>query len=119
MNRKTRQLVYEKFNGHCAYCGCELEMKDMQVDHIKPLCRGYSIQLLSRIGKDEMENYNPSCRACNFRKGMLTIDEFRAELQKGVERLEKDFTFRMMVKYNQIKENVSPITFYFEGLNDG
>lgn len=32
----------------------------------------------------------------------------------SVERLEKDFTFRMMVKYGQVKENVSPITFYFE-----
>jgi hypothetical protein len=23
--QKIRKQVYEKYNGHCAYCGCELE----------------------------------------------------------------------------------------------
>ena len=31
--KKIRQIVYDKYNGHCAYCGCELEYKDMQIDH--------------------------------------------------------------------------------------
>lgn len=33
--KKDRLKIYEKYNGHCAYCGCELNYKDMQVDHIK------------------------------------------------------------------------------------
>ena len=33
--KKIRLLVYEKCNHRCAYCGCELEYKDMQVDHVK------------------------------------------------------------------------------------
>ena len=33
--KATREAVYRKYNGHCAYCGCELEYKDMQVDHAK------------------------------------------------------------------------------------
>ena len=32
--QKIRKQVYEKCNRHCAYCGCELEYKDMQVDHV-------------------------------------------------------------------------------------
>lgn len=32
--RLVREEVYSKYNGHCAYCGCRLEYKDMQVDHI-------------------------------------------------------------------------------------
>ena len=36
ISKKTREIVYNKYNGHCAYCGCEIEMKDMQVDHIVP-----------------------------------------------------------------------------------
>lgn len=40
MNKKTRLKVYEKYGGHCAYCGEAIEFKEMQVDHIKPLCRG-------------------------------------------------------------------------------
>ena len=35
LTKSQRQHVYEKYNGHCAYCGCELDIKDMQVDHIK------------------------------------------------------------------------------------
>ena len=30
----TRRLIYEKYNRRCAYCGCDLEYKQMQVDHI-------------------------------------------------------------------------------------
>ena len=33
--KKIREQVYQKYNGHCAYCGCELDYKDMQVDHVK------------------------------------------------------------------------------------
>lgn len=34
ISQKTRKAVYEKYGGHCAYCGCELDYKDMQVDHV-------------------------------------------------------------------------------------
>ena len=27
--------LYDRYNYKCAYCGCDLEYKDMQVDHIK------------------------------------------------------------------------------------
>lgn len=33
--KKDRLKIYEKYNGHCAYCGCELNYKDMQVDQLK------------------------------------------------------------------------------------
>ena len=36
LTKDERMAVYEKTNGHCAYCGCELEYKDMQVDHVIP-----------------------------------------------------------------------------------
>lgn len=32
--KKIRKQVYQKYNGHCAYCGSKLEYKDMQVDHV-------------------------------------------------------------------------------------
>ena len=33
--KKTRIELYEKYNHKCAYCGCDLDYKDMQVDHVK------------------------------------------------------------------------------------
>ena len=35
--KSVRIAVYQKCNGHCAYCGCDLQYKDMQVDHVIPL----------------------------------------------------------------------------------
>ena len=35
--KRVRLEVYEKCNHRCAYCGCELEYKDMQVDHVTSL----------------------------------------------------------------------------------
>ena len=32
---KKRIALYNRYNQRCAYCGCNLEYKDMQVDHIK------------------------------------------------------------------------------------
>ena len=37
LTKDERMAVYRKTNGRCAYCGCVLEYKDMQVDHIIPI----------------------------------------------------------------------------------
>lgn len=38
MNKKDRQILFDKYNGRCAYCGCELN-KYWQVDHVEPVNR--------------------------------------------------------------------------------
>lgn len=37
--KSVRKLVYEKYNGHCAYCGCEIPEKGFNVDHLYCLRR--------------------------------------------------------------------------------
>ncbi|MFT9078077.1 HNH endonuclease [Ethanoligenens sp.] len=37
LSQKMRRKIYEKTAGHCAYCGCNLQYEDMQVDHVKSL----------------------------------------------------------------------------------
>lgn len=37
ISKSVREQVYKKCHGHCAYCGCLLDYKDMQVDHVIPL----------------------------------------------------------------------------------
>lgn len=39
LSKETRIAVWEKYNKHCAYCGKEIEYKQMQIDHIEPLLR--------------------------------------------------------------------------------
>lgn len=47
--QKIRKQVYEKYNRHCAYCGCELKYKDMEVDHVIP---EYEVRKLRYLHKE-------------------------------------------------------------------
>lgn len=106
--KAIRQRVYKKYNGHCAYCGKAIAYKDMQVDHIQARYIG---------GKDNLENYNPACRPCNFYKSTMTIDQFRDELKKVQGRLRKVFIYRLAVAYGLVEEKDLNVQFYFERSN--
>lgn len=104
--KKIREQVYQKYNGHCTYCGCELEYKDMQVDHV--------ISVYWYNGSNDIDNLMPSCRMCNFYKGTCTLEEFREQLESLHERLRKPFIYRLALKYGLISEHKKKIEFYFE-----
>ena len=112
---KKRQEVWEKYNGHCAYCGCEITLKEMQVDHAEAI---YPHEKEYKAGQadylDSIENYMPACRMCNFYKSTSTIEGFRKNLQTLTDRLEKLFIYRLAKKYGIVKEYDKQIIFYFE-----
>ena len=124
LNKGVRRKVLRKYEGHCAYCGCTLELKDMQIDHIIPYTRKNSIE----IGRcydndyvkinykiDEYENLNPSCRVCNKWKGVWSVEEFRNEIQTQPNKLNNNSAgFRLAVRYGIIKPNNKKVDFYFE-----
>ena len=65
--KRVRLEVYEKCNHRCAYCGCELEYKDMQVDHVKSIYSNMDYkQTMTEQEMYSIENLLPSCRQCNF-----------------------------------------------------
>lgn len=115
--KKIRKLVFDKYNGHCAYCGCELEMKDMQVDHLQSVAR-------SRWMKTDMSDVNdisnlmPSCRSCNYYKGTSSLECFRKKLKTLMERVSKLFIYRLANKYNMVQETSWDNKFYFEKYGD-
>lgn len=79
--KKTRELVLNKYGGKCAYCGCDLTLSNMQVDHIKSVYASYLENDFVEIQGDSLENLNPSCRQCNFYKGTLNIEQFRYKIK--------------------------------------
>lgn len=104
--KKTRLAIYAKCQGHCAYCGCELEYKDMQVEHVVPLHIG---------GTDTPENMLPSCRSCNYYKSTLGIEDFREWLGGLHNRMLRDsVNYRTLTRFGLIAKNTAPIVFYFE-----
>lgn len=74
LTKQQRQKVYNKYNGHCAYCGCELEYKDMQVDHLIPLNDWNNSYTDEELWS--MDNLMPSCRLCNHYKRSYTLEHF-------------------------------------------
>ena len=62
-----RERLWEESAGHCIYCGKPVSLKEMEVDHIVPLCQG---------GNNNYENKVCSCPACNARKGGQDLEEF-------------------------------------------
>lgn len=116
--KKIRITLYEKYNHKCAYCGCDLEIKDMQVDHIKSVYANADIsQNMSESELYDISNLLPSCRQCNFYKSTMDIEKFRERLADTLmKNLQKNFNYKLALKYGLIKENIKPIEFYYEHL---
>jgi len=100
-----RQKVLKKHNGHCAYCGKEITLKTMQVDHIIPV-RG--------IGTDDFNNLNPSCRRCNYYKRGYTIEHFRQLILTLNERVMKNYIVKVAIDFGIISVKGWNSKFYFE-----
>lgn len=116
LSKSERIEVYNKYKGHCAYCGCKLEYKNMQVDHLIPL---YWSEKASGVGidrkdLDSFENLMPACRMCNFYKSTMSLEKFREQLETLHQRLEKQFIYRLAKKYGLVSEHPHHIEFYFE-----
>lgn len=106
LTKKERQQIHESFNKRCAYCGCDLAIKDMQVDHVKPLHNG---------GSDTLDNMFPACRPCNHRKSTLDIEQFRESICNFPKVLQRDsVTYRNAIRFGVILANPHKIKFYFE-----
>ena len=121
ISKAMRQRVFDKYNGHCAYCGCELEITDMQVDHLQPIASDFYWHPRHRVSQEEIEGLNnlmPSCRQCNFYKGIYHIDTFRRELKTLMERVRKPFIFRLAEKYRMVEEKKWDGKFYFERIKN-
>lgn len=71
LSKDMRTRVYEMYGGHCAYCGREIDITEMQVDHVQAVYLG---------GGDEMANYRPACRQCNFYKSTMSTEGLRSHM---------------------------------------
>jgi len=119
ITKSERKQVYEKCNGHCAYCGKSITRNELRVDHVHPLWRGTSDEELVRMnlvrGAHDLGNWMPSCNRCNVRKSTFTVEKFRVIISKQAERLKKyESRYRMALDYGLIVETNQPVVFYFE-----
>jgi len=128
MKKADRQKVFKKFDGHCAYCGEEIQYNEMQVDHVIPQSNFFSyvknkwkvpsfLTHLTEWDCNHKDNLFPTCRKCNNWKTSFDLELFRDELSMQVKRVNKvSAGYRMAKRYGQIIETPKPIVFYFETL---
>ena len=112
-----RQRVHAKFNGRCAYCGHEITLRQMHIDHVAPIFRGWGTThpVPGHAGDDTEANMLPACRPCNLRKSTLTVDGFRAEIAAQVGRLRRDSgAFRLAERFGLVVATDVPVKFWFE-----
>jgi len=130
--KKQKQNVYDKYKGHCAYCGKKIEIKDMQIDHIIPQYSWTVVfknkingsldfmipDFLKHLTIDDLhhiDNLHPACRVCNKWKSAHHLELFRSEIQEQTKRLQlRSANYRIAKLYGLVSESDVKVRFYFE-----
>src|SRR6187431_2925843 len=82
ISEKRKRLVFAKYDGRCAYCGCNIHYDTFQPDHIiarSTLKKRDSAYFVRPPGMayDALENLNPSCAQCNRQKWDRSVADFK------------------------------------------
>jgi 5-methylcytosine-specific restriction endonuclease McrA len=109
----NRELVYRKYNGKCGYCGDDIDIKKMQVDHIIPV-KGFEARS-KNVDLNNINNLMPACFGCNNWKSNHSLEGFRKELSHQIERCNQySRNYKIGKRFGLFTENNIPIKFYFE-----
>jgi hypothetical protein len=105
-----RKKIYDKFCGHCAYCGIELNGK-FQIDHLIPRygCRP------TVMGVDDFENLMPACAKCNNHKADMALEWWRSQIEDQANiALQSSTSMQRALRWGLIQMAPRKIKFYFE-----
>lgn len=123
MNKRLqlRKNILAKYDGHCAYCGKELELRDMQIDHQIP--KSYNYRMIGLFQQDTLyceqyENLFPACRRCNHYKRDDTLEQFRLKMKTLHERIMDIYIVKVAIDFGIVKIEPFDGKFYFETLQD-
>lgn len=135
ISKAKREQIKAKSGGVCWYCGNPLPKKGWHVDHVMPVIREtaevprnerkkHEVFEVKKTGKvafpdrECMDNMVPACASCNLFKSVLSVEEFRYELEKQIERGRKNsVNFRTAERFGLIKIIHKPVVFWFEKNN--
>lgn len=113
-----KQSVWSKYNGKCAYCGCDISIGKFQIDHIvsKSHYQQHARHYIEQgFNVESIDNLNPSCCSCNNYKRDFTLEGFREQIESQIDRLRRDKpTFRMAERFGLIQCIPKKVKFYFE-----
>jgi 5-methylcytosine-specific restriction endonuclease McrA len=70
--RRLRNIIIERDGQRCVYCGVDLELNEIHIDHVIPESKG---------GPTNIQNLQVTCRKCNTEKGALSESAFEDKLR--------------------------------------
>ncbi len=112
--KTERQIVFDKYEGKCAYCGCELQ-KGWHIDHIEPIIRSLKDSSCEKPQNHNIENMNPACASCNIQKNSYSLEQFRSNIKQFVNSLNQYSTqYKFAKRYGLVTETNTDVKFYFE-----
>ena len=100
-----KKKIFSKFEGKCAYCGNEITIDNMTVDHIRPKSKGGSLSTF---------NCYPACSRCNTLKGDGTVEDLRNKIKYSLNQLKKSKEYQIARKYKLVSSLDEEVVFYFE-----
>ena len=118
-----RAAMFKSYKEKCAYCGRIIQQRDMHIDHIIPSnrqekiddeVREYLVELHEKgFVVDSIENYLPSCPACNIDKTnrIFTASNLRFYHEKARVHIEE--ILKIIDGQKEIKET------YYESIDIG
>jgi 5-methylcytosine-specific restriction endonuclease McrA len=132
LSKKQRAVLHAMFGGHCAYCGHELPENGWHADHIEALERVMTYARKDKFGElerkllrcdnpeaDRVDNFFPSCRACNIDKSSMSLEFWRTQLEKKPKVLRDNYSaFRHAERFGLVAQIATTVTFYFERTGD-
>ena len=127
-SKKDREIIFNKYGGKCSYCGDPLQ-KGWHVDELLPVKRNHKYdknkQKFIWDGTYEhperlnIDNQMPSCPSCNINKHSGSIEEFRSLITGFMKHLnEVNTQYKIAKRYGLVKEEIKPILFYFEKVDN-
>lgn len=114
MNPK-RQAIWNKSNGKCWYCGCDLPEKGWHIDHVIPVIRHPGTGVMEQPQWDTEDNKVPACASCNIQKGNMLLETWRRMIKGHIKSLNRDSTqYRVAKRFGLVEETEAEVTFWFE-----
>lgn len=97
LSKRTRFKVFERDSFKCSYCGRTPPDVVLEVDHIVPICKN---------GTDDMVNLTTSCFDCNRGKGGIKIGSVVGKV--NIKKINKELELQKveMEKYYSISKKI-------------
>lgn len=122
MNKKDREIVFDKYGGKCALCGCDLK-DGWRIWDIIPIQTVVTESgSMEKINTD-MNNLIPACNGCGSvriknESGKMDLEKFRKEIVEMYLFARNDAMYsssiRRAIKFGLLIDTFKPVVFYFE-----